>query len=113
MLRRNYFFEPGEGAVIPSYGQGRKGGKAGRIRPQGNVGVRRYRSRWSGCLVLLLGTFLAVMNSGYADILIVQLLRLEQSETEGSQKYQALKFLGIGMGGMLLALQALIANKRD
>ena len=65
-----------------------------------------------GLLVLLLGTFLAVLFSGYAEILIVQLLRVEQSETEGSQKYQALKFLGIGMGGMLLALQALIANKR-
>ena len=31
---------------------------------------------------------------------------------EGNSKYEALKFIGISMGGVLVALQALIANKR-
>ena len=52
---------------------------------------------------------LAVMFWGWAEKCIVQLLGLEYSEMP---KYEALKFLGIGMGGVLLALQAVIANKR-
>ena len=58
-------------------------------------------------LVGLLGTFLAVLFCGGAEKYIVQLFGLEEG-----QKYEALKFLGIGMGGVLLALQAVIANKR-
>ena len=58
-------------------------------------------------LVGLLGTFLAVLFWGGAEKFIVQLFGLEEW-----QKYEALKFLGIGMGGVLLALQAVIANKR-
>lgn len=60
-----------------------------------------------GVLVLLLGIFLMVLFSGSAEKFILQLFGLEES-----QKYEALKFLGIGMGGVLLALQALIASKR-
>ena len=52
---------------------------------------------------------LAVMFCGGAEKCVVQLLGLEYSEMP---KYEALKFLGIGMGGVLLALQAVIANKR-
>ena len=33
-------------------------------------------------------------------------------ETENGKKYEALKSLGIGMGGLLLALQALMSYKR-
>ena len=33
-------------------------------------------------------------------------------ETEGGKKYEALKLLGIGMGGLLLALQALMSYRR-
>ena len=58
-------------------------------------------------LVGLLGTFLAVLFCGGAEKYIVQLFGLEEG-----QKYEALKFLGIGMGGAVLALQAVIANKR-
>ena len=58
-------------------------------------------------LVGLVGTFLAVMLWGGAAKCIVQLFGLEEG-----QKYEALKFLGIGMGGAVLALQAVIANKR-
>ena len=60
-----------------------------------------------GVLVVLAGTFLAVLFWGGAEKCIVQLFGLEEG-----QKYEALKFLGIGMGGAVLALQALIANKR-
>ena len=55
------------------------------------------------------GISLAVMSCGAAEKYVVQLLGLECSEMP---KYEALKFLGIGMGGVLLALQALIANRR-
>ena len=60
-----------------------------------------------GVLVLLLGIFLAVLVCGGAEKFIVHLFGLEEG-----QKYEALKFLGIGMGGAVLALQAVIANKR-
>ena len=33
-------------------------------------------------------------------------------ETKSGGKYEALKFLGIGMGGLLLALQALMSYRR-
>ena len=47
-----------------------------------------------GVLVVLVGTFLAVLFWGGAEKFIVQLFGLEEG-----QKYEALKFLGIGMGG--------------
>ena len=58
-------------------------------------------------LGLLLVTFLAVLFSGSAEKSIVQLLGVEEPK-----KYEALKFLGIGMGGVLLALQALMSYRR-
>ena len=61
----------------------------------------------SGVLVLLLGIFLAVLFCGSAEKFILQLFGLGES-----QKYEALKFLGIGMGGLLLALQALMSYRR-
>ena len=64
-------------------------------------------------LVILLGvlfvTFVAVMISQVAEEVIGQLLGL--SGTEGI-KNQVLTFLGLSMGGILLALQAVIANTR-
>ena len=64
----------------------------------------------SGVLVMLLGTFLAVMFCGDAEKYIDQLLGV--SKVGVSKKYETLKFLGIGMGGVLLALQALMSYKR-
>ena len=61
-------------------------------------------------LVVLFSTFVAVMVSETAEKCIGQLLGLDSSEK--SEKNQILTFLGIGMGGILLALQAVIANKR-
>ena len=79
------------------------GQRAGEIRAE----------RWESVLIRVFGGLvvisLAVMFWGWAEKCIVQLLGLEYSEMP---KYEALKFLGIGMGGVLLALQAVIANKR-
>ena len=61
-------------------------------------------------LVVLLSVFVSVLFCESAEKYIAQLLGV--SETGVSKKYEALKFLGIGMGGVLLALQALIANRR-
>ena len=55
--------------------------------------------------VVLLGTFLFVMVSESAKDCVSQLLGLYT-------KNGILKFLGIGMGGVLLALQALMSYKR-
>ena len=90
----------------------------GTVEKVGKVGKpveRERKGMWGsvaigvlvGLLVLLLGTFLAVLFCGCAEKYIVQLFGLEEW-----QKYEALKFLGIGMGGAVLALQAAIANKR-
>ena len=93
-------------------------GKAETVGKVGKVGKpveRERKGMWGsvaigvlvGLLVLLLGTFLAVLFGGCAEKYIVQLFGLDEW-----QKYEALKFLGIGMGGAVLALQAAIANKR-
>ena len=58
-----------------------------------------------GLLVVLFGLFLAVMFCEGAESCISELLGLEE-------KHEVLKFLGIGMGGILLALQALASHKR-
>ena len=50
---------------------------------------------------------LSIMCCDSAEKFIVQLLGVEEPK-----KYEALKFLGIGMGGVLLTMQAVIANKR-
>ena len=60
-------------------------------------------------LVGLIGLFAAVVFSENLAKLVSQGLGIP--EKEGS-KNEALKFLGIGMGGLLIALQAVIANKR-
>ncbi len=69
--------------------------------------------RWESVLIRVFGGLgvisLAVMLWPAAEKCIVQLFGLENSEMP---KYEALKFLGIGMGGVLLTLQAVIANKR-
>ena len=59
----------------------------------------------AGLLIFLFLLFLAVMFLEIIETRIVQLLGV-------SQKSEALKFLGIGMGGILLALQALASHKR-
>ena len=60
-------------------------------------------------LVVLFAAFVAVMFCKTAEGYIGQLLGL--SGTEGI-KNQILTFLGLSMGGILLALQAVIANRR-
>ena len=64
---------------------------------------------WS-LLVVLLVVFVAVMVSEPVEKYVAQLLGLGLSEE--TEKNKILAFLGIGMGGILLALQAVIANKR-
>jgi len=61
-------------------------------------------------LVVLSSAFVAVMVSETAEKIIGQLLGL--GSPEKSEKNKILTFLGIGMGGILLALQAVIANRR-
>ena len=56
-------------------------------------------------LVVLLAVFIAVMFSDTVEKCVGQILGL-------SDKNKTLTFLGIGMGGILLALQAVIANRR-
>ena len=57
--------------------------------------------------LVLAVALLSVMCCDSAEKFIVQLLGVEDPK-----KYEALKFLGIGLGGVLLALQALMAYKR-
>ena len=61
-------------------------------------------------LIVLFSTFTAVMFSSTAEESIGRLLGLGLSEE--NEKNKILTFLGIGMGGILLALQAVIANRR-
>jgi len=56
-------------------------------------------------LIVLFAAFVAVMVSETAEKFIGQLLG-------STKKNDTLTFLGIGMGGILLALQAVIANRR-
>ena len=63
-------------------------------------------------LLVLAGAFLAVMCCDSAEKYVVQLLGLQVPGTEVSKKHEALKFLGIGMGGFFIALQALMSYKR-
>ena len=56
-------------------------------------------------LVVLLAVFIAIMFSDTVEKCVGQILGL-------SDKNKTLTFLGIGMGGILLALQAVIANRR-
>ena len=67
--------------------------------------VNRLDVILAGLLIFLFLLFLAVMFSENVDECISQLLGV-------SQKSEALKFLGIGRGGLLLALQALASHKR-
>ena len=70
---------------------------------------RRLVDKTVVILVVLLGVlfmlFLAVMFCEGAESCISDLLGLEE-------KHEVLKFLGIGMGGILLALQAFASHKR-
>ena len=61
-------------------------------------------------LVVLFLAFVAFMTSEAAEKIIGQLLGFGLSEE--NEKNKILTFLGIGMGGILLALQAVIANRR-
>ena len=66
-------------------------------------------------LVLLLVVFVVVMISENPRWIfdLLGLSRAGGPETvAGNSKYEVLKFIGISMGGVLIALQALIANKR-
>ncbi len=59
-------------------------------------------------LILLVSTFVVVMSSENPEW-IFNLLGIAEN---GESKNEALKFLGIGMGGILIALQALMSYKR-
>ena len=59
-------------------------------------------------LVVLFSAFVAVMVCETVEKFIGQLLGLSKA----NEKNKILTFLGIGMGGILLALQAVIANRR-
>ena len=63
-------------------------------------------------LLVLAGAFLAVMCCDSAEKYVVQLLGLQVLGTEVSKKHEALKFLGIGIGGFFIALQALMSYRR-
>ena len=65
-------------------------------------------------LVGLLAVFVVVMC--FEPRWIFDLLGLSRAEgpetVAGNSKYEVLKFIGISMGGVLIALQAVMANKR-
>ena len=67
-----------------------------------------FQTALIGLLVVLVVVFVVVMFSENPDW-ISNLLGVAQN---GEPKYEALKFLGIGMGGVLVALQALMSYKR-
>ncbi len=67
-----------------------------------------FQTALIGLLVVLVVVFVVVMFSENPDW-ISNLLGVAQN---GESKYEALKFLGIGMGGVLVALQALMSYKR-
>ena len=64
-----------------------------------------------GVLVLLVAVFLGVMSLESVANYIAELLGVSKN-SDVSAKYEALKFLGIGMGGLLVALQALASYRR-
>ena len=67
-----------------------------------------FQTALIGLLVVLMAIFVVVLFSENPEW-IFNLLGIDQN---GESKYEALKFLGIGMGGALVALQALMAYKR-
>ena len=58
-------------------------------------------------LIVLAAVFVAVLVSQSLEACVLESLGLEEDA-----KYEALKFLGISMGGVLIALQALMSYKR-
>ena len=58
-------------------------------------------------LIVLAVVFVAVLASKSFEACVLESLGLKNNE-----KYEALKFLGIGMGGVLVALQALMSYQR-
>ena len=67
-----------------------------------------FQTALIGLLVVLVVVFAVVMFPENPEW-IFKLLGIAQN---GNPKYEALKFLGIGMGGVLVALQALMSYKR-
>ena len=61
-------------------------------------------------LIVLLGIVFVVVMFSENPEWIFKLLGIDKNEE--AKKYEALKFLGIGMGGILVALQALMSYKR-
>ena len=70
--------------------------------------VSRLVGILSCVLLVLLALFFAVMFSESTEKCIADLLGLK----EKGEKFEILKFLGIGMGGILLALQAVNSHRR-
>ena len=67
-----------------------------------------FQTALIGLLVVLVVVFVVVMSSDCPKW-IFNLLGIDEN---GEAKYETLKFLGIGMGGVLVALQALMSYKR-
>ena len=59
-------------------------------------------------LILLVVIFVVVMLSENPE----RIFNLLGTAKNGESKYETLKFLGIGMGGILIALQALMSYRR-
>ena len=62
-------------------------------------------------LVLMLVIFLGVMFSDYISRIVTCWLGTKETEV-GTSKYETLKFIGLGMSGMLVAIGAIAINRR-
>ena len=63
-------------------------------------------------LLTILGSLLLVLLAAFVAVMFSEDLCWISPYLGLTEKNEILTFLGIGMGGMLLALQAVIANKR-
>ena len=62
-------------------------------------------------LALMLLIFLGVMLSEYASRIVTCWLGTKETET-GTAKYETLKFIGLGMSGMIVTIGAIAINRR-
>ena len=67
---------------------------------------------WATWLLIILGSLLVVLLAVFIAVMFSENLCWISSYLGLTKKNEILTFLGIGMGGILLALQAVIANRR-
>ena len=67
---------------------------------------------WATWLLIILGSLLVVLLAVFIAVMFSENLCWISPYLGLSDKNKTLTFLGIGMGGILLALQAVIANRR-